>query len=267
MKKYILMFGLTLLVGLFISSSVNAQTWNPIAPDILWTPAKVGLIPTTTGITPDAKLTIYRTANTEPPTASQYSIMSNQVGAAVNFYKARGTASAKLAANANDAIGGLIGFQYNGTAFANGAAMRFVVESANSAQIRFQTNPGTGTFENRMIIGANGAVGINVQPADMSKLGTATLGVNGKILATEVEVKLFGSWPDFVFKKDYQLMPLCEVENFINENGHLPNVPNEAQVKENGINLGQMDGILLQKIEELTLHIIELNKRIAELEK
>lgn len=91
------------------------------------------------------------------------------------------------------------------------------------------------------------------------------LSVNGKILAKEVEVTLEG-WSDFVFEKDYNLMSIKELELYIDQNKHLPDVPNEDEVKENGVNLGNMDKVLLQKIEELTLYIIQLENRIAEIE-
>ena len=69
-------------------------------------------------------------------------------------------------------------------------------------------------------------------------------------------------WSDFVFKKDYILPTLTEVENHINKNGHLENIPSEKEVLKNGINLGEMDSKLLQKIEELTLYVIDLNKKL-----
>ncbi len=72
-------------------------------------------------------------------------------------------------------------------------------------------------------------------------------------------------WADFVFEEDYVLMPLSEVESYINQHGHLPNVPSAAEVEEEGQNLGEMNQILLQKIEELTLHLIEQQKQIDEL--
>jgi hypothetical protein len=88
--------------------------------------------------------------------------------------------------------------------------------------------------------------------------------LNGKLTTREIEVSLTsaGGWPDFVFNEKYDLKPLSEVEKFIEANHHLPNVPSEKEVIENGINLGEMDGILLQKIEELTLYIIELEKKV-----
>jgi hypothetical protein len=72
-------------------------------------------------------------------------------------------------------------------------------------------------------------------------------------------------WPDYVFSRNYKLPSLSEVEQFITENQHLPNVPSAAEVKENGIELGEMNAILLQKVEELTLYIIALQKQVDEL--
>lgn len=80
------------------------------------------------------------------------------------------------------------------------------------------------------------------------------------------EVKLDAqAWPDYVFRDDYVLIPLMEVEEYISMHGHLPNVPSEQEVKEEGQDLGEMNKILLEKIEELTLHMIEQQKQIDEL--
>ena len=84
--------------------------------------------------------------------------------------------------------------------------------------------------------------------------------VKGGILTEELRVSLASGWADYVFNKDYILKPLNEVENFINANGHLPNVPSAKEVKENGIELGEMAKIQQEKIEELTLYVIEQNK-------
>ncbi|WP_119790326.1 hypothetical protein [Flavobacterium anhuiense] len=74
-------------------------------------------------------------------------------------------------------------------------------------------------------------------------------------------------WSDFVFKKEYNLPTLEEVEKHIAEKGHLENIPNEEEVLKNGINLGEMNAKLLQKIEEMTLYMIDQNKRMNKLEK
>lgn len=92
---------------------------------------------------------------------------------------------------------------------------------------------------------------------------TYKLSVKGKVRADEV--KVYTSWADFVFEPDYELKPLDQVEEFIEENGHLEDIPSEKEVKENGIQLGEMNKLLLMKIEELTLHVIELNKEIQQL--
>jgi len=88
--------------------------------------------------------------------------------------------------------------------------------------------------------------------------------VKGNIGAEEVQVKA-NYWSDFVFNDDYKLKDLEEVESFIEENNHLPDIPSEKEVKDKGINLGDMDAKLLQKIEELTLYIIEMNKEVKTL--
>lgn len=95
----------------------------------------------------------------------------------------------------------------------------------------------------------------------------AMLHVDGKIACKEVIV-LITNWADFVFEKNYKLMPLKEVETYIKANKHLPNVPSADEIiMNNGINLAQTQTILLRKIEELTLYLIEQNKRLEAFEK
>lgn len=89
---------------------------------------------------------------------------------------------------------------------------------------------------------------------------TYKLFVNGGVLATEVRVAT--TWADYVFEDDYALPALNEVECFIDENGHLPNVPSAKQVAEEGISVGEMAKIQQEKIEELTLYIIAQDKQI-----
>jgi len=91
--------------------------------------------------------------------------------------------------------------------------------------------------------------------------GIFKLAVEGKVGAHEVQVRTAGSgWADYVFFDDYKLRPLAEVEKYVKQNHHLPEVPSAEEVEKNGHNLGQMDAILLKKIEELTLYMIELKK-------
>jgi hypothetical protein len=91
------------------------------------------------------------------------------------------------------------------------------------------------------------------------------LAVNGGIICEEVKVIVDVPDADYVFEEDYQLPSLTEVENFIKENKHLPNIPSAEEFKTNGYKVGDMDEMLLRKIEEMTLYIIELQKQIDEL--
>jgi hypothetical protein len=103
----------------------------------------------------------------------------------------------------------------------------------------------------------NGNIGVGTtDPKDFK------LGVNGKIAATEVKVAAYANWPDFVFKKEYNLPTLTEVEKHIKEKGHLQNILSAAEVKKEGFFLGEMDAKLLQKIEELTLYTIQQEKQL-----
>jgi len=123
---------------------------------------------------------------------------------------------------------------------------------------------GIGTNTPATLLDVNGAIRIRGN----STFGTgpdSKMYVNGDIYANELTVN-DDLWPDFVFAPDYNLRKLEEVEEFIAQNGHLPDVPNQAEVLENGHKVAAMDAILLQKIEELTLYIIELNKKIEQLE-
>jgi hypothetical protein len=108
----------------------------------------------------------------------------------------------------------------------------------------------------------NAAVGIGKQLSESSEY---MLGVNGTIGASRIEVKA-SDWADDVFEDNYNLLSIEEVANFIENNNHLPGVPSEKEVMENNIDLGAMDATLLRKIEELTLYIIEQEKRIEALE-
>jgi hypothetical protein len=101
----------------------------------------------------------------------------------------------------------------------------------------------------------NGNVGIGTTTPD------AKLAVKGTIHANEVRVDLNVQGPDYVFEPTYHLKPLAEIEAYIKENKHLPEVPSAKEMEKNGVQLGEMNMLLLKKIEEMTLYVIELKKR------
>ena len=123
--------------------------------------------------------------------------------------------------------------------------------------LTFNTNDNS----EKMRINANGNVGIGTPNPDEK------LTVNGVIHAKEVKVDLNGPLADFVFKPEYKLMPLAQVEQFIKGNNHLPQMPSAEEVSKNGLSMGEMQNKLLQKVEEQTLYIIELNKQVQTLKK
>lgn len=128
--------------------------------------------------------------------------------------------------------------------------------SAYSTQdLRLQTSGTT-----RMLISnSTGNVGIGTMEPDKE------LTVNGTIHAKEILLDLNGPLADYVFDSKYKLMPISEVEQFVNTNKHLPSIPSASEVKTNGLNMGEMQNKLLQKIEELTLYVIEQQKEINQL--
>jgi hypothetical protein len=95
-------------------------------------------------------------------------------------------------------------------------------------------------------------------------IGTSTpneaLTVNGKIYGKEVKVDLLVPGPDYVFEKNYELLSLDALKNYLDEHKHLPEVPSAKEMEKNGVNVGEMEMILLKKIEELTLYVIDLKQ-------
>ncbi|WP_285060240.1 hypothetical protein [Pedobacter ginsengisoli] len=126
------------------------------------------------------------------------------------------------------------------------------------SEIFFVHNEAAKAYDGLMVqYGSNGNVGIGTNSA------TEKLSVKGKIRAQEIKVEM-ANWADFVFAKDYILPTLQETEKHIKEKGHLPGIPSATEVENNGIELGDMNKKLLQKIEELTLYLIRLNKVVNE---
>ena len=109
-----------------------------------------------------------------------------------------------------------------------------------------------------------GSVAIGVSTSSNIPSGYL-LAVDGKIVVEEVLVELSGSWPDYVFAEDYNLRPIKELEKRIQENGHLPGIPSAQEIEENGILLGDMQKKMIEKIEELTLYIIQQQHEIEAL--
>ncbi len=131
-----------------------------------------------------------------------------------------------------------------------------IVNGGADQNLHFQVYNGDGSSVSGhalVISGSNANIGI----------GTATptekLSVNGKIRAKEIKVET-ANWPDYVFEDDYPILSLAETEKYIQTNKHLPEMPTSKEAEANGIALGELNKLLLKKIEELTLHLIKLSK-------
>lgn len=128
-------------------------------------------------------------------------------------------------------------------------------------------------FDNQLVLWNDGTMVKEISDSNLNAIvvdnnGTENFIVkgNGDVYAREVEVTL-DPFPDYVFEKDYDLMPLNQLEKYVEENKHLPNVPSAKTIEEEGVGLGKLANLSFEKIEELTLYILELNKRIENLEK
>jgi Phage T4 tail fibre len=163
-------------------------------------------------------------------------------------------------------IGGVVRI-YNNSKSAAGQASNWSIynmsgQYGNSLQFWAYDNIGCasgGMCGAKLTILDNGNVGIGTSTPD------APLTVKGLIHATQVKIDLSGALADYVFDKNYKLMDLKDVESYVNEHSHLPEVPSASEVATNGMDLGEMQNKMLQKIEELTLYVIKQQKEIEAL--
>jgi len=147
------------------------------------------------------------------------------------------------------------------------AALRFNICQTNNALVQttglaFYTNPsglysGATSLVERMRIMPNGNIGIGCSKPQYK------LDVSGTIHANEVIINLT-EFPDFVFEKNYKLLKLQDVDNYIQTKGHLPNIPSAMEVEKSGMNMADLQVKLLQKVEELTLYAIDQQKLVSE---
>ncbi|MFC3197301.1 hypothetical protein ACFOET_06725 [Parapedobacter deserti] len=151
------------------------------------------------------------------------------------------------------------GFKFVGWTISSAENMRYVSYEQSGTPVNtnvlseiadYQSNMPVTQYASSFTI--HGNVGIGGSP-------TEKLSVNGNVRAKEVKVEM-ANWPDYVFKTDYPLMPLAELETYIETNGHLPGIPAAEEVEAVGVGLAEMNRKLLEKVEELTLHLIEKDK-------
>jgi hypothetical protein len=254
MKKSItLLTGLIFAMMIFCNPNARAQQWATSGNNIYNTNTGYVGIGMGAEFTPTAKFNI--NSGSEP---ASFLLESTYTGTGM---KSLGNVRIK-----NTATGDMFNmtFRKNGSTHEmlqscfdaqNNAWREFMYFNYSTRKFEMRNGILDAEFKNsgNFLVSCTGNVGIGTLNP------TEKLSVNGNIKCQQIEVSLTG-WSDFVFDENYELMPLAEVERFIGEKKHLPGVPSAEEVISNGNNLGEMDAILLQKIEELTLYVIELKK-------
>ncbi len=148
----------------------------------------------------------------------------------------------------------------------NGTAVFYGTQ--HSSHFNYYTNEDTyirgGKDNAKVFINDIGNLG-QIQVGNATTPVGFKMSVDGKLICTELEVRVT-PWPDYVFGKKYKLKPLPELENYIEKNGHLPNIPKAEDIENQSLALGNMAKLQMEKIEELTLYVIEINKRLQKVE-
>lgn len=141
-------------------------------------------------------------------------------------------------------------------------ANTFLPVNIQGSSINF-SNSGVASSSPSLVI-RGGNIGIGTTDGTNWQLATSAykLAVNGSVIANSITVKPTANWPDYVFTKGFNLKPLTELKTYIDLNHHLPEMPSAQQVASAGLNLGEMNGLLAQKVEELTLYLIDKDKEL-----
>ncbi len=147
--------------------------------------------------------------------------------------------------------------------------------NGNASNLLLQNNGGNvfigdaTNFNSAHRLGVDGHTVItgNLRVGSVPNPSGYRLAVEGKIICSEVMVRLVNNWPDYVFGKNYKLRSINEVESYIKSNNHLPGIPSAKTIEASGLSVGEMQRLQMEKIEELTLYIIELKKEIDNLKK
>ena len=160
------------------------------------------------------------------------------------------------------AVPGREGLNFWKPFLATGGSGNYFMFLSNSGKVGINTDNPTAqlTVNGNMLIGDPSVVCI---PNTNYKLFVQTGILTEKV---RVAINCSANWADYVFASDYKLMPLPELEKYVTENKHLPNIPSAEQVVSEGMDVGQMTAKLLEKVEEMSLYIIEQNKKLEALE-
>lgn len=253
-----------LSLAILASSFVSAQSWNLTG--------NLGTVPANNFIgTSDAKSLIFRTDNMERMDIDAVGkiTLKQQSDLDLSF-----ETFGRLQFNTNTTSDGM--HVFNEKQMSAGADLIWISSAyqPNDTGLLSISSPPSATDWSKPVfsVRSNGkvfmGVRLNFMPA-CSDCNEYRLFVQDGIRTEKIKIDIASTnnWADYVFKPDYKLTALEDVEKHIAEKGHLPNIPSASEIVKNGINVAEMDAKLLEKIEELTLYSIEQNKQIKQLQK
>jgi hypothetical protein len=161
--------------------------------------------------------------------------------------------------------GFLIDYNYTGSSSSMATLIR--INSSVATATAFAVHRKDGSTEyNGFTVMANGQTLIG-QHGPPTVHNDASLSVDGKVICRDFYVLSNAVWPDYVFANEYKLPSLKDVQSFYNANKHLPGVPTAKEIEEKGININEMSTIQMQKIEELTIYLVQLKEEVEQLKK
>jgi hypothetical protein len=253
MKKMTKILTIMALIALAFGFNTLQAQWATNGTHIYNTNTGNVGIGTGTSFTPTEKLHVNNGTNT-----SSLMLESSYTGTtmkALGYMRIKNTATGdifNMVLRKNGTVHEMLQSCYDAT---NSLWREFIYYNFGTRKYEMRSGVMDAEFMNsgKLLFNCTGNVGIGTSNP------TEKLSVNGNIKCKQVEVSLTG-WSDFVFEDNYKLMPLSDLDQYIKDQNHLPGVPSTTEVMSTGSNLGEMDAILLQKIEELTLYVIELKK-------
>jgi len=216
---------------------------------------------------------VYGSANSSGSTAYGIYGYASGTTAWAGYFAGRGYFSGNVGIGITPAVK----LHVNGGTDASPASGGYIVSGSTTAEnIAIDNNEimarNNGTTSTLFLNNSGGDVVMCTSSGNVN-IGTTTpaagyiLNVDGRAMVEELRVELSGNWPDYVFEEDYQLPSIHNLEASVKANKHLPGIPSAEEVKKDGIIVGQMQTQMMEKIEELTLYIISLQKQIDELKK
>lgn len=247
---------LAIIMGFFLAGTAQAAGWvTSGSNNYVNDGGNVGINTTS----PGATLDVWQVAASGFP-APRFIATSDTNWHAPLFTveRSRGSKTSQTAVVANDTVGAFDFWAMSSSGRKRAAQFIIRVDGAPAAgsvpaRFEFITTNAAGTTAQRMVITAEGKVGIGTATP-----GTYSLAVNGSVRAKEIVVD--SGWADYVFTDEHKLMPLPELKGFIAENGHLPGLPTEQEVRTNGMEVSKATTSLLEKVEQLTLYVIQLDE-------